>query len=415
MVTVLPFFVKPADTVKAAEKTQKAEEAFSGRVESSLKKHEGEETFLAQLERFLGQVDREKVTEKKGETASAVRQTPRKHLSGKNTAHRFTAANSSKKAISALGRTLNDRAVSKGQEKIANGRAQIKTEAGGKSWTLFALLRNGQDRSRFKVVFRHRDASGRAQSPGRRTLMAENRISKNGSKKIGIEKKGKQDLRAVKRMRWMTGSGSRGVSKLLLEKNSRAAEERGTAEESARPKPWQSGKEHSFACDRYESNIHRAETVQNARAQGQAGKTADEIFGEIVRQFTFTVKKGGGEARIVLQPRSLGELRLSIKLHNAEVNTSMIVETAALRDLIVSKLSTLQESLLKQGFSLGSFNVEVKERGASNDMGGNNQGGQGKSADTSLVAQSVLGETGAGGQSHFQGLPWISTVVNIVV
>ncbi|MBN2324920.1 MAG: flagellar hook-length control protein FliK [Spirochaetes bacterium] len=197
-------------------------------------------------------------------------------------------------------------------------------------------------------------------------------------------------------------------------RNGFKVDEREMGKEESRPKPHavkEFGKAHAIACERYETNLSRSEISAGVRTFASAGRSADEVFGDIVRQFSFMVKKGGGEARIVLKPESLGELKLNIRLSNSQVNTHMVVETTALRDMIVSRLSSLQDSLMSQGFSLGSFDVEVKDQNASNETGEKKSSGQ-----SGAVRRLAWGEEPEDTEEARRAtLPWISTVVNITV
>ena len=139
-------------------------------------------------------------------------------------------------------------------------------------------------------------------------------------------------------------------------------------------------------------------------------RNTDEIIGEIVKQFTLVARNGGGEARITLQPEFLGDLKLDLKLKGKEISTFILVESQAVKDLIVTRLNVLEQGLLQHGFSLGSFQVEVKD------------GGQGMK---SAVQGGRKARAGSTGNEHGQeppgveplacGLPWLSTVVNITV
>ncbi|MCK5568472.1 MAG: hypothetical protein KAJ15_02075, partial [Spirochaetes bacterium] len=80
------------------------------------------------------------------------------------------------------------------------------------------------------------------------------------------------------------------------------------------------------------------------------------------------------------------------------------------KELIMSRFNILEQSLLEQGFSLGSFEVEVKDRNTEHETAGkdvkkgpgiNNIEDEGQDLEISGALMS--------------GLPWISTVVNITV
>jgi flagellar hook-length control protein FliK len=139
-------------------------------------------------------------------------------------------------------------------------------------------------------------------------------------------------------------------------------------------------------------------------------KNADGNFKDIVRQFTLLLQKGGGEAKLVLQPEHLGSVKMKIQLRQSEVITSVLVDNQAVKDLILSRLTILEENLLRHGFNLGSFDVDVK----------------GEEADSQLARKEARGEGASSiGSSEPDvqplesfpeaWLPWISTVVNITV
>ncbi|MCK4803133.1 MAG: flagellar hook-length control protein FliK [Spirochaetes bacterium] len=168
----------------------------------------------------------------------------------------------------------------------------------------------------------------------------------------------------------------------------------------------QGGREFSFACLKYENNIPNTVT----KPDYQIHRSADEIFNDIVKQFSMVVKKGGGEAKVVLQPEVLGQVKLSLKLYNNEVNTFMVVDNQAVKELIMSRLNILEQNLLEQGFSLGSFEVEVKDRNTEPETAGKDvKKGPGinniEDEDQDLEIS----------RASMSGLPWISTVVNITV
>jgi len=162
------------------------------------------------------------------------------------------------------------------------------------------------------------------------------------------------------------------------------------------------------ALSKYEGSI---KTV-DVKSHYQNIQNADGNFDEIVRQFTLLMRKGGGEAKLLLRPEHLGSLKLRIQLDRGEVATSIVVDNQAVKDLILSRLNILEESLLEHGFGLGSFEVGVKgENGdgetasgtARGSTGGGNQG-EAPLAEDELVADYVAAQ-----------LPWMSTRVNITV
>jgi len=398
MINVLPVSVTPVDTaarpVSAGRSADRAEKSAASHSSVKTDESRGEEGFLAYLERCIERTDREKAGTKDGPQAYAAKRRGGSPVTRKKASYRFAADPSVKKA-SASGRPVKPMKT----EKAGIGGKNIVKQKPGK---ILNLLRSGSRRGRFTRVSM---GSFQKEIQSKRPVKFDTRKRGEGSQEAGNRKRVKKGIRTVKLIK----RAKQALQGNTTVKNISVRQKPGP-EDSVRPRTWHNMKENSFACERYESNLHRAETVQDLRAHSSAAKSSDEIFGEFVRQFTFVVKKGGGEAQVVLQPESLGKMKLNIKLNNAEVNTSMIVETNSLKDLIVSKLATLQESLLSQGFSLGSFNVEVKSGNESQDMAG-----QEKSSGKTVVKESGIGEAEAGPEVRPPGLPWISTVVNITV
>jgi flagellar hook-length control protein FliK len=88
----------------------------------------------------------------------------------------------------------------------------------------------------------------------------------------------------------------------------------------------------------------------------------------------------------------------------------MVVDNQAVKELIMSRLNILEQNLLEQGFSLGSFEVEVKDRNTEPETAGKDvKKGPGinniEDEDQDLEIS----------RASMSGLPWISTVVNITV
>jgi hypothetical protein len=130
---------------------------------------------------------------------------------------------------------------------------------------------------------------------------------------------------------------------------------------------------------------------------------ADGVFGDLVRQFNYVVRKGGGEAMLRLQPESLGDVKLSVRLHGGEVNTSVTVDNQAVKDLIMSRMSLLEDNLMSQGFQLGSFEVEVRDRGTALQK------------DARSVHVPIEEEVDAVHESERGYVPWMSTIINVTV
>jgi len=191
----------------------------------------------------------------------------------------------------------------------------------------------------------------------------------------------------------------------LLNREILSTEREAVADFDSISKP-KTGKNIFGILEKYDNTSQSAEIKRHY----QIHKIADGNFEEIIRQFTFVVNKGGGEARLQLQPESLGTLRMKIKLNHNEVHTNIIVDNQAVKDLIMSKLNHLEENLLRQGFHLGSFEVEVKDQ---------NKASQGSYREIkkgrSIQKIDHDGSTEEVSSVRSASLPWISTIVNITV
>jgi flagellar hook-length control protein FliK len=165
--------------------------------------------------------------------------------------------------------------------------------------------------------------------------------------------------------------------------------------------------ETTLAAAKYESAALRPLSVPDYQISGNT----DEFINEIVRQFTLVARKGGGEARISLRPDFLGGMKLNLRLENGEVSSFILVDNPAVKDLIMSRLTVLEQGLLQHGLSLGSFQVAVKDGGSRAQAEGQDGDKRaGAAIETGLVEDASENAPLAGA-----GLPWISTVVDITV
>jgi flagellar hook-length control protein FliK len=235
----------------------------------------------------------------------------------------------------------------------------------------------------------------------------------NGGIKISDAKEGKEPqkrfgkLKVIARESAKTGT-TKGESPSIPESrmNIFAKLLRGNPDQSpsaAGKERMDAGSDLTIASERYEQSVPKLVMKQHTSVL----KSTDEIFNEIVRQFSLTVKNGGGVARVVLQPEILGKIKMDLKLNDHRINSLFVVENQSIKDLIMSKLNILENSLLQQGFSLGSFQVEVREK---------NMGLQ--ASEQGLFRKNRSGYGSDDEQENLVPvssftLPWISTIVNV--
>ena len=222
------------------------------------------------------------------------------------------------------------------------------------------------------------------------------------------EKKTGEQVRSLKMkaLRSSTPSSDRGMSSHLHEIHVNLKNE---------PRDSLSGKAKTAAPELHETVLSKYEgsaKIIEIKPHYNSVQKADGHFDEIIRQFTLLLRKGGGEAKLLLQPEHLGSMKLRIQVDRGEVATSILVDNQAVKDLILSRLNILEESLLEHGFGLGSFEVGVKgEKGegdtASGTARGNRSGVNG--------GEAALMEDDPVASQETARLPWISTRVNITV
>jgi hypothetical protein len=163
----------------------------------------------------------------------------------------------------------------------------------------------------------------------------------------------------------------------------------------------------SLAVSRYEHSAARVSPPPDYVMP----RNTDDLFNEIVRQFTLVAKKGGGEAHISLKPDVFGGMKLDLKLNRGEVSSFILVDNPAVKDLLLARLTVLEQGLLQHGLSLGSFQVEVKD-------GGNGERADGKDGgkrEIDSIGRDHVEDAVEGPTRADAGLPWMSTVINVTV
>jgi flagellar hook-length control protein FliK len=75
--------------------------------------------------------------------------------------------------------------------------------------------------------------------------------------------------------------------------------------------------------------------------------------------------------KIQLQPESLGRLEVKISMTDNQISTSIVTESASVRDLIQSHQHWLSSALTEQGFKMSDFSVSVAHQGMDRNGNGN--------------------------------------------
>lgn len=85
-----------------------------------------------------------------------------------------------------------------------------------------------------------------------------------------------------------------------------------------------------------------------------------QVMEAALSRMSIAVREGVAQARIQLDPPSLGRMHMELRMQDGAMNAKVTVETSLARDTVMSGLRELKESLLRQGVSLESFSVDVR-------------------------------------------------------
>lgn len=80
---------------------------------------------------------------------------------------------------------------------------------------------------------------------------------------------------------------------------------------------------------------------------------------QLLKQAEYIVKKGGGEAKIQMNPEGLGEIHMKIRVEEGKVNLEMNAETKEAKKLIESSLGDLRSTLGQHKLSIETVKVDV--------------------------------------------------------
>ena len=113
----------------------------------------------------------------------------------------------------------------------------------------------------------------------------------------------------------------------------------------------------------------RLESAADSRATlPQAGSQAESILKmQVQRQLleatisrlNIALRDGTAQARIRLEPPSLGRMEIKLQVESSTLNAKVTVENAWVRDTVMSNLRELRETLQDQGVEVEQFTVDI--------------------------------------------------------
>lgn len=111
-----------------------------------------------------------------------------------------------------------------------------------------------------------------------------------------------------------------------------------------------------------------AELARSLREHGNA---------DIVRQARVILKdENSGELRLRLKPEGLGNVRIHMELDDKRIDMRIVVENSSVREAFRENIAELQRSFESDGFTTGSFSVDVEGENAGTMSGEQQQNGE---------------------------------------
>lgn len=104
------------------------------------------------------------------------------------------------------------------------------------------------------------------------------------------------------------------------------------------------------------------------RAQETAGRPSDVSPAEVARQVarqieTMTSQRSTGSVTLQLEPEHLGKLRVTVSVSDGAIHTHIVADSYAVRQMLESNSSLLQQALQERGLQLGALQVSVQGDG----------------------------------------------------
>lgn len=97
---------------------------------------------------------------------------------------------------------------------------------------------------------------------------------------------------------------------------------------------------------------------------------------QLMNQAEFMIRKGGGEAKVQLNPEGLGEIQMKVSVADGKVGIQMSAETKEAKKLIEGSLHDLRSSLSEHKLSVGHVSVDVGNQASSDNKNSDAQSQQ---------------------------------------
>lgn len=130
--------------------------------------------------------------------------------------------------------------------------------------------------------------------------------------------------------------------------------------------------ERPFSMHVNEARLHGHQTGEAAAAVPRVAETAPpqpeaspvEVVRQVARQIeTLTSQRSTSSVTLQLEPEHLGRLRVTISLNDGAIHTHIVADNHAVRQMLESNSSLLQQALQERGLQLGALQVSVQGDG----------------------------------------------------
>jgi flagellar hook-length control protein FliK len=102
-----------------------------------------------------------------------------------------------------------------------------------------------------------------------------------------------------------------------------------------------------------------------SQASNASGTEKQESIQQLMKQAQYMMKKGGGEAKITMNPEGLGEIHMKVTVNEGKVNLEMSAQTKEAKKLIESSMDELRSGLGQHKLTMDQVKVDVGNQTAS--------------------------------------------------
>jgi flagellar hook-length control protein FliK len=100
-------------------------------------------------------------------------------------------------------------------------------------------------------------------------------------------------------------------------------------------------------------------TIVSAVPDSASPEDGPDLVDRIVQAAKLTQSRGTSRIKISLDPPNLGELKVDLSVRDRVLHGSLQAESPAAKEMILSHLQSLKDSLAEQGIQVGEFQVSV--------------------------------------------------------